>query len=421
MGSPFRRVHRGRVSPASFSRNPRQPDFLRSYDSFGLRRDDMAAPTKADAEAPTPTREGLKRTPLHACHVELGGRLVPFAGWEMPVQYAGVIEEHRAVRTAAGLFDVSHMGEIRVRGAGAEALLQGLTPNDVAKLAPGRAHYSGLLTERGTYVDDLLVYRLAADDFLVVVNASNAERDLAWIASRAAGGDAEVVDESDRWALLALQGPKAVEILTPLASSGVSELRYYGFQQGEVTGRPALISRTGYTGEDGFELYLAPEDAPEIWRRLLAAGADRGLVPAGLGARDTLRLEAAMALYGHEIDESTTPFEAGLGWVVKLDKGDFTGREALLAQRERGLERTLVGFEVQGRGIARQGHGVLSQGEKAGTVTSGTWSPTFEKALGMAYVPLALASPGTSLTLDVRGKPLPAQVVELPFYRRPRP
>jgi aminomethyltransferase len=363
--------------------------------------------------------ESLRRTPLHECHVEQGARLVPFAGWEMPVQYAGVIDEHRAVRTAAGLFDVSHMGEVRVRGAGAEALLQRLTPNDVSKLVPGRAQYSGLLTERGTYVDDILVYKLADGDFMVVVNASNAGRDFEWMASRVdSAEDVEVIDESDRYALLALQGPKAVEILTPLATPGAASLRYYGFLQGEVAGRPALISRTGYTGEDGFELYVDPEDAPEIWRRLLAAGA----VPAGLGARDTLRLEAAMALYGHEIDETTTPFEAGLAWVVKLDKGDFLGRDALAAQRHDGLHRKLVGFEVEGRGIARQGHGVLSPGagEKVGNVTSGTWSPTFEKALGLAYVPLAQAETGEPLTLEVRGKPLTARVVETPFYRRPR-
>ncbi|HEV8579855.1 MAG TPA: glycine cleavage system aminomethyltransferase GcvT [Thermoanaerobaculia bacterium] len=357
----------------------------------------------------------LRRTPLHESHLEAGGKMVEFAGWEMPVQYAGVIEEHRAVRTAAGLFDVSHMGEVRVRGPRAEAVLQRMTPNDVAKLTPGRAHYSGLLTERGTYVDDLLVYRLAPEDFLVVVNASNAARDFAWMAERAAG-EAEVVDESDRFALLALQGPRALEVLAPLASGEISGLKYYGFLQGQVDGAPAIISRTGYTGEDGFELYLAPEDAPRIWRRLLSAGA----MPAGLGARDTLRLEAAMALYGHEIDETTTPFEAGLGWVVKLDKGDFIGREALVAQKAQGVPRKLAGFEVQGRGIARQGHTVVSDGDTVGGVTSGTWSPTFEKALGMAYVPPEMAAPGTPLTLEVRGKALPAVVVELPFYRRAR-
>jgi aminomethyltransferase len=347
--------------------------------------------------------------------------MVDFAGWEMPVQYAGVIEEHRAVRTAAGLFDVSHMGEVRVRGAGAEGLLQRLTPNDVSKLTPGRAHYSGLLTERGTYIDDVLVYRLGAEDFMVVVNASNAGRDFEWIASRS-NGEAEVVDESDRFALLALQGPQALSILAPLAgglaSGDISGLKYYGFAQGTVDGAAAIISRTGYTGEDGFEIYLAPEDASRVWGRLISEGA----LPAGLGARDTLRLEAAMALYGHEIDETTTPFEAGLGWVVKLDKGDFLGRDALVSQKAAGIPRKLVGFEVRGRGIARQGHGVLAKDGVAiaGAVTSGTWSPTFEKALGMAYVPPEMAATGWPLGLDVRGKVVPATVVEMPFYRRPR-
>jgi len=373
------------------------------------------------AAPPDHPAEALRRTPLYECHLEAGGRMVGFAGWEMPVQYAGVIEEHRAVRTAAGLFDVSHMGEIRVRGAGAEALLDRLTPNDVGKLAPGRAHYSGLLTERGTYVDDLLIYRLGAEDFLVVANASNARRDFEWIASRAAGADAadaEVTDASDDYALLALQGPRALEILAPLASPDPSGLRYYGFAEGTVDGAPAIVSRTGYTGEDGFELYLSPREAPRIWRRLLAAGAPHGIQPAGLGARDTLRLEAAMALYGHEIDETTTPFEAGLGWVVKLDKGEFVGREALVAQRQAGLARKLVGFEVAGRGIARQGHPVVAGGEAVGAVTSGTFSPTFEKALGMAYVPTRFEAPGSRLAIEVRGRELPAAVVPLPFYRR---
>ncbi len=404
------------------------------------------------------TATELRRTPLYECHLEQGARMVGFAGWEMPVQYAGVIEEHRAVRGAAGLFDVSHMGEIRVRGAGAERFLQGLTPNDVSRLVPGRAHYSGLLTERGTYVDDLLVYRLAADDFLVVVNASNAERDLAWVREHAAAGAAassgggaasaspsappelEIRDQSADYALLALQGPRALAILEPLVSAAapaglagaaggtsaapaapaIGALKYYGFLHGEVAGVPAIISRTGYTGEDGFELYLPPDGAPTVWRRLLAAGAPHGLQPAGLGARDTLRLEAAMALYGHEIDERTTPLEAGLSWVVKLDKGPFLGHDALAAQQAAGIERTLIGFEVQVRGIARQGHTVLSDGRAVGEVTSGTWSPTLERAIGMAHVPVALASPGTALGLDVRGRTLSAVVVGLPFYRRPK-
>ena len=367
----------------------------------------------------------LRRTPLHERHVAAGGRMVPFAGWEMPVQYSGVVAEHRAVRTAAGLFDVSHMGEIRLAGPGAEALLQRLTPNDVARLVPGRAHYSGLLTERGTYLDDVLVYRLAAGDPLgdtmVVVNAANRERDAALVlaAAREAGG-VEAEDVSDEVALLALQGPRAQEVLAPIASVDLGALRYYGHARGEVGGKPALISRTGYTGEDGFELYLDPAAAVAVWDLLLDRGDAYGLVPAGLGARDTLRLEAAMALYGHELDEETTPYEAGLGWVVKLDKGEFTGRAALVRQKEEGVGRRLVGFEVTGKGIAREGHEVRAGGEPAGRVTSGTWSPTLEKAIGMAYVPPALAEPGTELAIEVRGRELPARVVEMPFYKRPR-
>jgi aminomethyltransferase len=365
-------------------------------------------------------RERPLRTPLHDRHVELGGRMVEFAGWEMPVQYVGVMEEHRAVRGAAGLFDVSHMGELRVRGGGAEAFLQGLTPNDVGRLAPGRAHYSGLLTPQGTYLDDILVYRLAAEDFLVVVNASNRAKDAAWVTEQAAGSGAQVADESDRFALLALQGPRALDILAPLATQGVGALRYYGFLEGEVAGRRALVSRTGYTGEDGFEIYLDPDDAVPVWDRLLEAGAPLGLQPAGLGARDTLRLEAAMALYGHELDEATTPLEAGLSWVVKLDKGEFLGRQALLAQQVRGIERQLVGFEIEGRGIAREAHPVLQDGQTVGRVTSGTFSPTLNKGLGMAYLPPSLAAPGQQLEIEVRGRRLPARVVGLPFYRRPR-
>jgi aminomethyltransferase len=362
-----------------------------------------------------------KQTTLYSRHLSLGGRMVEFAGWEMPVLYRGVIEEHRAVRGAAGLFDVSHMGEVSVKGPGAEKFLQGLTPNDVSKLAPGRAHYSGLLNERGTYLDDILIYRLAAEDFLVVVNASNSDRDAAWIKNQAAGADAEVIDVSDQFALLALQGPKALEILTPLASEGIGALRYYGFQEGTVGGHRAIISRTGYTGEDGFELYLAPDAAPDVWDRLLAAGKDAGLLPAGLGARDTLRLEAAMALYGHELDETTTPLEAGLNWVVKLDKGEFLGRQALVDQQQKGLERKLVGLKVEGRGIAREGYPVHHQGAVVGTVTSGTMSPTLGHSIALAYVPPALSAEGTELAVEVRGREIPVRVVATPFYRRPKP
>ena len=359
----------------------------------------------------------FRRTPLYEAHLAAGGKLVEFAGWEMPVQYSGVLQEHRAVRTAAGIFDVSHMGEFRVAGEGSEAFLQAMTPNDVAKLKPGRIQYSGLLTEQGTYVDDLLVYRLAEDEFLLVVNAANSAKDFAWLQDHNDAG-VTLEDVSSDYGLIALQGPKAEAILSGLTGTDLTAIRYYAFERGEVNGRSAIISRTGYTGEDGFELYLAPEDTPAIWDRLMEVGGPKGLIPAGLGARDTLRMEAAMALYGHEIDDSITPLEAGLQWVVKFEPADFIGRQALVAMQEAGLTRKLVGFNVEGRGIARQGHKVVVEGEEVGFVTSGTFSPTLEKALGMAYVPVSMAASGTSVSLDVRGKLLPAVIADLPFYKR---
>lgn len=363
--------------------------------------------------------KAAKRTALYEAHQRAGARLVDFAGWEMPERYSGVIDEHHAVRRGAGLFDVSHMGEIRVHGAGALAFLQALTPNDVAKLKPGRAHYSGLLTDQGTYVDDLLIYHLAEDDYLLVVNAANHAKDLAWILEAVQDHDDCVVEDiSSDYALLALQGPKAPAILARLTAADLASIRYYRFLDTTVSGASCLLSRTGYTGEDGFELYLPPSEAPRIWEELLVVGAADGLRPAGLGARDTLRLEAGMALYGHELDGTTTPLEAGLGWVVKLGKGDFRGRDALVAQREAGLTRKLIGFEIRGRGIARQGHTVLAGDREVGTVTSGTFSPTFEKAIGTAYVPPELATVGSELEIEVRKRRLPAGVVELPFYRR---
>ncbi len=363
------------------------------------------------------SEDKLRQTPLAARHVEAGARMVEFAGWEMPVQYAGLTDEHRAVRERAGLFDVSHMGEIRIRGSGAEDFLQRLTPNDVAKLTPGRVHYSALLTEQGTYLDDLLVYRLAAEEFLLVVNAANTASDLEWIVSQRSA-DVEVRDVSSEYALLAIQGPAAEKILQPLTDVDLAPLKYYRFADGEVDGRAAIVSRTGYTGEDGFELYLAWQDSPPVWDALLEAGGSEGLVPAGLGARNTLRLEAGMALYGHEIDETTTPLEAGLGWTVKLGKGEFIGRQAIERQKSAGLQRRLVGFELTGRGIARDGHAVLVEGRKVGEVTSGTWVPTLGKAVGMAYVPLEAGQPGTPVSLDVRGRLVDGIIVELPFYRR---
>jgi aminomethyltransferase len=361
----------------------------------------------------------LRTTPIHDRHVAAGGRMVEFAGWQMPVQYRGVIDEHRAVRTAAGLFDVSHMGEFRIVGSGAEAFVQGITPNDVSKLTPGRAHYNALLTPEGTFIDDLLVYRIADDEFLIVVNAANIEDDFAWVASHPRDG-VELENVSDRYALIALQGPKAVEILGPLSPAALDEIGYYRFLSGQVIGRSAIVSRTGYTGEDGFELYLDPQDAGPVWDALTEAGEPLGLQPAGLGARDTLRLEAGMALYGHEIDRETTPWEAGLDWIVKMEKGEFVGRAALEEARREGPKRRLVGFELAGRGIAREGHRLSIGGREVGTVTSGTFSPTFEKALGMAYVESDLAESGTEVEIDVRGRAIPARVTAIPFYKRPR-
>ena len=361
-----------------------------------------------------------RRTPLYEAHIQAGGKMVDFAGWEMPVQYKGLIDEHRAVRTAAGVFDCSHMGEFAIAGAGALAFVQSFTPNDVSKLAHGRIHYSALLTPEGTFIDDLLVYRVADEEFMLVVNASNIAGDFAWIASLPRPASVSLENLSDKYALLALQGPRSVAILQPLTATPLAPIKYYGFAHGEVAGRKAIISRTGYTGEDGFEIFVDPQDAMELWRALFAAGEPAGLVPAGLGARDTLRLEAGMALYGHEIDATTTPFDAGLDWTVKLDKGDFVGRAALVAARARGESRHLVGYEVEGRGIARQGCAIMKDGQQVGVVTSGTWSPTFEKALGMAYVPVAMAAVGTGVEIDVRGKLLQARITALPFYKRSR-
>ena len=361
----------------------------------------------------------VMKTPLHDEHVAAGAKMVEFAGWRMPVRYNSEMEEHRAVRTAAGLFDVSHMGEFSLHGPGALDLIQSLTPNNAKRLKIGQAHYSALLTEDATYIDDLLVYRLAEDDFMLVVNASNIEGDFAWIEKHAGDYDCELTDRSAETALLALQGPKAAAILGRLCDADLDELRYYFFlQDQDVGGTSCLLSRTGYTGEEGFELYVSPHDAAALWRRLLEAGQVDGLIPAGLAARDSLRLEAGMALYGHEIDRTTTPYEAGLGWTVKLKKGEFIGRDVLAKQKGAGVERQLVGFEITGRGIARAEHRVFSGDEPVGEVRSGSWAPTLEKAIGTAYVPKALAEPGTELEIEVRKRRLPAQVVAMPFYKR---
>ena len=367
----------------------------------------MSAPATASA---------LKRTPLYALHRELGARMVDFGGWEMPVQYAGILEEHKAVRERVGLFDVSHMGELKVSGRDAEASLQRLTPNDVAKLVDGRIHYSAFLTEKATFVDDLLVYRRAGDDYLVVVNAGNTDKDFAWAKERASG-DVRVENHSDRYALIAVQGPKAAALLARVADPDPGGLPYYGFLEGKVAGFPALVSRTGYTGEDGFEVYCRPEDAESIFRRLLGEGEALGVQPCGLGARDTLRLEAKMALYGNDIDDTVTPLEADLGWIVKMGKGDFVGRDVLAAQKQAGVPRKLVGFEMVDRGIARHGYAAKTPAGP-GLVTSGTHSPTLGKPIGLALVPAAASAVGTELEVDIRGRGAAARVVPTPFYKR---
>ena len=364
--------------------------------------------------------DSLQTTPLHARHRALGARMTPFGGWDMPVHYSGLNEEHQAVRTAAGLFDVSHMGEVEIAGDDALAAVQHITSNDAGRLRPGRAQYSALTTPEGTVVDDLLVYQLAAGHYLLVVNAANIAKDVAWIRKRiASAGDAVAVDSSRRYALIALQGPRAAAILQLLTAVEVDAIEYYAFASGEVANVRATISRTGYTGEDGFELFVPPQQADAVWCALLDAGGAHGLCPAGLGARDTLRLEAGMRLYGNDMDETTTLLEAGLGWTVGWDKESFIGREALLAQKRTGPSRKLVGFEMLERGIARHDHAVHAGADRVGRVTSGTLTPFLQKAIGMAYVPVELAARDTELSIDVRGRRLRARVVPMPFYRRP--
>jgi aminomethyltransferase len=363
----------------------------------------------------------LRKTPLHGVHKESGAKLVPFGGWEMPVEYSGIVAEHTAVRTAAGLFDVSHMGEFEVRGQGALAFLQRVTANDVAKLAVGQAQYSALPTERGTPIDDVIVYRRGESRYLVVVNAANVEKDWAWLRGQEPR-DCELEDRSAGTALLALQGPRSEAILQPLTPLALGEIGFYRFAEGSVCGHPALVARTGYTGEDGFEIFLEPADAPAVWSRLVAAGRPEGLLEAGLGARDTLRLEARMLLYGNDMDESTSLLEAGLGWIVSFDekKGDWLGRSALAKQKAEGVKRRLVGFEMTERGIPRHGYPVLLDDQPCGAVTSGSWSPTLSKSIGLAYLPRERASEGTELAVEVRGRRIKARVVKTPFYKRAR-
>ena len=358
-----------------------------------------------------------KRTPLYAVHKALGARLIPFGGWEMPVEYSGIAKEHTAVRTVAGLFDVSHMGEFEIRGREALDLIQSVTTNDAAKLMDGQAQYSAIAYPHGTFVDDVLLYRHRGDHFMMVVNAANVSKDFEWITSHNRS-DATVDNISDDLTLLALQGPKAIDILQPLTNVRLAEIRYYHFAVAKILNVDAIISRTGYTGEDGFELYFSQKHSEPVWNSILEAGIPSGLVAAGLGARNTLRLEARMLLYGNDMDGTTTLLEAGLGSIVKFEKGEFIGRDALLKQKQDGVKRRLIGFEMVGREIARDHYPVFIDGQEAGHVTSGSPSITLKKNIGLAYLPAERAAIGTNFNVLVRSKMSEAKVVRTPFYKR---
>ncbi len=366
-----------------------------------------------------PTTIPLRKTALNAVHRRLGAKMVNFGGWDMPVEYSGIISEHLATRTAVGLFDVSHMGEIEIRGPQALDLVQKVTCNDASKLAIGQAHYSGLMTPQGTFVDDLLVHKVSDTHYFLCVNASNQDKDYEHIRTHNSF-NCTVENAGPRYTQLAIQGPKATGILQRFTNVALSAIKYYRFTFGDVNGVPCLIARTGYTGEDGFEIYFAPEHSEKMWHDLLGAGQPEGMVPCGLGARNTLRLEASMCLYGHEIDDTTTVLEANLGWICKLDKGEFLGRDVLLRQKERGIERVLVGFEMQDRLIARDGCPLLAGGRQVGHVTSGSPAPYLKKNIGMAYVPTALGAVGNEVQVSIRGNTAAARIVPVPFYKRPK-
>ena len=362
----------------------------------------------------------LKRTPLHDSHVRLGARMVDFVGWEMPVQYSGPIPEHMAVRQAAGLFDVSHMGEIEVRGHDALALVQRLTTNDVARLQNNQVQYTTMTNEAGGVIDDLLVYRINETFYLLVVNAGGTETDFAWVKQQAGALNVEVHNTSLAFGLLALQGPRAEFILQRICDHMLDRIPYYWSQLIAVDGIACRVSRTGYTGEDGFEILCPAADARHIWNRLLVIGRDDGLIPCGLAARNTLRLEASFRLYGNDMDQTTTPLEAGLGWVVKLSKGNFIGHDALQRQKSEGLRRKLVGFEVMDRAPARDGYPVVINGQSVGNVASGSPAPYLKKNIGMVYLPIEHTAVGTEFSVVIRGREVPARVVEMPFYKRER-
>jgi aminomethyltransferase len=363
--------------------------------------------------------ENLKKTPLNEVHRALGGKMVDFGGWDMPVQYtAGVIEEHMATRTRAGLFDVSHMGEIWVEGRDAIAFVNSITTNDVTQLVDGQAHYSALPNEQGGVVDDLLVYRFNDEKLLLVVNASTTEKDWDWITSHKGDFDVALTNVSSAYCQIAIQGPKAVGILQKLTDTELEPIKYYHFTTGKVDGVESIISRTGYTGEDGFEVYAAAEYAEQLWNKMLETGKEEGILPCGLAARNTLRLESAMSLYGHELGDDISTLEANLGWITKLQKGDFLGRDKIAELKESGLKRKLAGFEMKEPGIARDGFDVYVGDEKVGVVTSGSPAPFLKKNIGLAFLPPEFAKTGQEIKIDVRGKRLSAEVVPTPFYKR---
>lgn len=359
----------------------------------------------------------MKETALSQVHAELGAKMVPFAGYNMPVTYAGLKHEHEVVRTKVGVFDVSHMGEFFVRGENAEALLQKVTSNDVSKLVVGKAQYCYLPNNEGGIIDDLIIYKIADQEFMLIVNASNIEKDWNWISSQNDVG-AELVNESDEWSILAIQGPKAAEAMQSLTSVDLKAMKFYSFEINEFAGvQDVIISATGYTGSGGFEIYVRNKDIKQVWDKVFEAGEAFGIEPIGLGARDTLRLEMGYCLYGNDIDDTTSPFEAGLGWITKFTK-EFINSEALKAEKETGIKNKLVGFELIDKGVPRQGYPILNaEGEEIGRVTSGTMSPSLNKAIGMGYVPVELATEGSEIYIGVRNKALAAKVVKTPFYK----
>jgi len=358
----------------------------------------------------------MKRTRLNAAHKKLGGKMIEFFGWQMPVEYRGIIDEHLAVRERVGLFDVSHMGEIVVSGKQALDLVQYLTPNDASRLTPGRAQYSALITPKGTFVDDLLVYCLE-EEYLLVVNAANSDKDYEWILNHQKGFEVKIENKSDDYTQLALQGPRALEILSPMTEINLEEMKSFRFDWGKIAEEEVLVSRTGYTGEDGFEIYTLSHQPEKIWEAIIERGKTYDLLPIGLGARDTLRLEAKLMLYGNDIDETTTVLEADLGWLIKFQKGDFLGRNALLRQKEEGIKRKIVGFELIDKGIARPHHSVFVAGNKVSEVRSGSFSPYFKKAIGLTYLPLEYTEVGTEFEIEIRDR-RKARVVPTPFYKR---